>query len=190
MKKYKIKDINNKKHTLTFPTKNNFYDLSNYLLLDIKDAHNYIEYLFINKSFPDAKIKIVLSNPNTTNFQFLKLEDNININDIKDISNYKLHLISYHYKDSLHRSDGPALITIDIFTGSARHYYLLNNYFLEKEDYDMVINNIKNDQIVMDTNSLVLIEGFKLAADFYNKPDLITELIKKEVLIKLLGEEI
>ena len=54
----------------------------------------------------------------------------------------------------------------------------------------MVINNIKNDQIVMDTNSLVLIEGFKLAADFYNKPDLITELIKKEVLIKLLGEEI
>ena len=96
----------------------------------------------------------------------------------------------YYINGEFHREDGPALITIDIFTGSARHYYLLNNYFLEKEDYDMVINNIKNDQIVIDTNSLVLIEGFKLAADFYNKPDLITELIKKEVLIKLLGEEI
>ena len=89
MKKYKIKDINNKKHTLTFPTKNNFNDLSNYLLLDIKDTHNYIEYLFINKSYPDTKVKIVLSNPNATNFQFLKLADNININDIKDISNNK-----------------------------------------------------------------------------------------------------
>ena len=188
MRKYKIKDINNKKHTLTFPIKSHFYDLSNYLLLDVKNTCNYIEYLFINKSIQNAKIKVVLSNPATTNFKFLNPNITENTDNIENVSEYKLHLISYHRDDYLHRSDGPALITIDIFTGSAKHYYLLNNYFLEKEDYDTIINDIKNDQFIIDTNNLTLIEGLRIVADFYNKQNLIEELIKKEVLIKLLGE--
>ena len=65
---------------------------------------------------------------------------------------------------------------------------MLNNYFLEKENYDTIINDIKNDQFIIDTDNLTLIEGFRIVADFYNKQNLIEELIKKEVLIKLLGE--
>ena len=105
-----------------------------------------------------------------------------------DITDFKLHLITYHHKDVLHRSDGPAIISIDKKINNYQCAYLINGFFIREEEYLKTIDEIKNDKFTIVTTNIGLLDGYKIIADFYNKNELVNELIQSEVLIKLMED--
>lgn len=87
---------------------------------------------------------------------------------------YEQTVIIHKINDVKHKPNGPAEIIRDS-KGLTKSYYIYGEVF-SKNDYKNIINGIKNETFKptnIDNLSINNLKGFKLLAEFYNKPNLV-----------------